>query len=114
MFPSTIHFQYHINLYKLEGNSTKKIFSIPKFDRCRFLDNSGKAHPIMKVVLALFRTFFSQSMKCPFTGTYVIKDFSLDHQSLFILPKGIIRYSILGTTDVDDCFGFISLLFEID
>lgn len=109
-----VQLQYHINLYKIDGSATSKIFAVPKFDRCRFLDKKSKAHPVMKVILALLKSLFSNSLKCPFTGTYAIKDFSLDHQSLSILPRGVIRFTFQATTDVDDLFVFVSVLFEIE
>lgn len=63
----------------------------------------------MDILKPLFGGF-----SCPIVGKFSIKDFSLSDKNLFILPAGIIRFTVYCTTNVDDMYLWLSLLFEIE
>jgi len=68
----------------------------------------------VKVLIDLFSKMFVTSVKCPFVGRLELKDFSLTDKNLFILPQGIMRFTVHGTTNIDKLLVYVSVLFEIE
>ena len=87
---------------------------MPKINFCSFLSKKKKHNPMVKVLIEILSKMFVTSVKCPFVGLLELREFSLTDKNLFMMPQGIIRFTVHGTTNFDELLVYISLLFEIE
>lgn len=103
------------NLYKIEGKKVRSLAKLPKLDQCEIVGKNPKIrNSIIRALLTVLHTFFEAPAPCPFVGYYQILNFTLDHKILFILPRGIIRFTLYEWTTDDEMLLAMSILLEIE
>lgn len=103
------------NLYRIEGKKVNRIGKLPKIDQCEIVGKKPRiSNPIVKTLITVLHTFYDVPDPCPFVGYYQVANFSLNNKALFILPRGIIRFTLHEWTHDDEMLLALSILLEIE